>query len=82
MLMDNKKEFEEPKNAAVGAIVDRTAYIQPHWTKQVDEKQMEYGFDYGKQCSYAILIDKVSRRILSWRYVSEPQLCWRHWPTA
>lgn len=80
-LIDYRKQFEDPKNAAVGQVVDSTFYSSPHW--QINRgSYLEFGFKDYRGCSYAFEIDPKTRIIRSWRYLSEAKLCWTHVPTA
>jgi hypothetical protein len=65
--MDHRQVFEAAKNDAIGAEVDRTYFFRPHSTTRVSENRIEYGFDYGRGCAVAFLVDATSRSILSWR---------------
>lgn len=83
VFVDRKKVFEEVINGLVGQVVDDTQLYKPHWINKLETGRIEYGFrhPYGG-CSYSIEVDEKTRVILGWRYLSEPQLCWKHVPTA
>lgn len=83
IFMDHKKVFEDSNNAAIGQVVDTTFYRTPHWEKELGFGRTEYGFKVAYNgCSWAFDIDSKTRVVLSWRYISDPKLCWKHYPTA
>lgn len=81
-LADYRKLFEEANDSVIGQVVDRTRYVKPHWAREVTPQRIEYGYRDYRGCSYALEIDKQSRVVLAWRYLSEPSLCWTYVPTA
>lgn len=82
VFVDHKKSFEIYKNKAIGSIVDHTGFYKPHWIERVGSDRIEHRYKDYSGCSYAIEIDEKTRVILGWRYLSEPSLCWKHFPTA
>ena len=82
-LIDHRKVFEEVLNGAIGQPVDQSRFYRPHWVQKLESGHIEHGFkDSYRGCSYAVEVDEKTRIILSWRYLSEPRLCWKHVPTA
>jgi hypothetical protein len=83
LFMDHRKSFEEQKHLAVGKRIDQTFYRWPHWTRQMEPGQIGYGFTDPRGCSYIFAVDEATQKILSWRYLSDPKLCWTYmWGTG
>lgn len=83
IFVDQRKLVEDVFNGSVGRVVDDTHFDHPHWINKLETGRVEYGFKSRYNgCSYAIEIDEKTRVILDWKYLSEPQLCWKHVPTA
>jgi hypothetical protein len=71
-----QKNFEEPKNAAIGKRIDQTVYVRnPTWIRKLDEHRTEYGYRIDT-CAYAFEVSAASTIIANWRYISEPSSCW------
>jgi len=82
-LYDHNEYFEELRDAEVGQSIDelnRGVYSYNNngyldiIKKDIDAIHWEYPIDRGK-CKYALLVDKKSRVVASWRYVENKELC-------
>jgi hypothetical protein len=82
ILIDDKKEFELPKDTVVGQSVDQTRYSTPDWKKKIGPDRIEYGYKDYRGCSWAIEVVEQTLVIVGWRYISDPKLCWTHVPSA
>jgi hypothetical protein len=77
---DDQRSFEEPKNEVLGKQIAITEYRRAHWIERQPEQSI-HGFKDYRGCSYAFAVDR-SGVITSWKYLSEPKLCWSRVPTA
>ena len=81
VLVDYKRNFEDPKNAVIGLRIDDTVYRRASWIRKGPDI-LEYGFKDSRGCSYVFEVVSESRVIRSWRYLSDAKLCWSYVPTA
>jgi hypothetical protein len=79
--VDYRQQFETPKNAAIGQVIERTWYSQPSWITDRSD-HLEFGFNGYAGCSWLFEVDRETHVIRGWRYLSEPTRCWRHVPQA
>ena len=76
---DAGREIGEDKlNRSVGHSVAGTYFeTNPH-IKRLEQGEIYRYLQRGKSgCDIDVIVDKKTKRIISWEYVSSPDLCWR-----
>jgi hypothetical protein len=79
-----KKEFEGYWNSQIGKQLNTASYFKEviEDARDVDEKTIEFILKQKYRCRIAVSERKKGHEVVSWRYITDPELCWVYMPSA
>jgi hypothetical protein len=73
-----RQNFKNDRNECVGQIAamgHRCGWWEPKIVREIGENTDEYVYQSG-DCEWAFEIDRKTKVVKSWRYISSPDLCY------